>query len=606
MTTMGFNNELIRSLGMTLVHSLWEGLLVLVLVLFAISLAGKSNARCRYVILVAGHLILLAGFIGTWLILYHRNLLSVQTVDHSVASNSQIPLLVNAFSRVPDMAGFSSTVHQFLEPLYPVLALGWMLGFLIMVARMTGGIYLSYRIIRKEVYLPDPYLLEVFEKARAKLLMPAIFQLRLSTRKISPMVIGFLKPCVIVPAAILSGLNNEQVEAILVHELAHIRRFDHVLIIIQAVVTQILFFHPIAWYLSAEINRERENCCDDLVMNSFPNPINYIKALTMIQELNAHGPIPANAITGRSKHLLSRVKRLLKPETKHAPAFRFTVVFLLLITLGITAITIATAGNVGKKTNTAGLLSVVTEKKQAARDTVKSKTDQMEFIKKEYGDQEDHKKKNEITDANRKRQKAQREVERAQEQLEKARHEFEQAREKLKSQDLASMNDDIRRALEDARMQQFRLEHDGAYQEYLNKLHDELGRKHEELQRYAEHFRQADWERIKQEWQRSGEEMKKVMEDFYRSRKDDMPFFHDPHPFFNALPVPPFNPQDIQPVPDIPPVPDLILPVPPNMDEISPEQEHQLEQIQKDQERNDEEKADRLHLKLREAENSKE
>ena len=152
--------------------------------------------------------------------------------------------------------------------------------------------------------------------------MPASLNLRMSARQISPMVIGLIKPFVIIPAAILSGLNTEQVEAIFVHELAHIRRYDHVMMIIQAIITQILFFHPAAWFFSAEINRERENCCDDFVMKTFPNPINYIKALTMIQELNRDGQVPANALLGRSKRLLGRVKRLLKTEKRHAPVFQ--------------------------------------------------------------------------------------------------------------------------------------------------------------------------------------------------------------------------------------------------------------------------------------------
>jgi beta-lactamase regulating signal transducer with metallopeptidase domain len=566
---MEFNNEIVRSLGMTLVHSLWEGMAILILILFTTSLAGKSNARLRYTLLVSGHLLMLAVFFITWYTLYHRNILSLQMARLSHLSDQAAGQFAASVPFRMNTAGLFSTVHHFLEPFYPALAMGWILGFAILFLRMTGGFYLSYQIIRKDVFLPDLSMQVLFEKAAYKLGMRGT--LRLTTRKISPMVIGIMKPCVIMPVAVLSGLSSGQVEAIFVHELAHIRRFDHVVMIIQTVATQILFFHPVAWYLSNEINRERENCCDDIVMNTFSDPINYIKALTMIQELNVGGHVPANALMGRSKKLLNRVKRLLKTETKNAPTFRLAIVFLMLITLGITVITLASAGNSVDKIIVAGMFSGRTARNEAVHDTTKNRKDKLPLVKKGSVDREDEKKKKEYAEATAKLEKAKQEVEKAHRELEKALRELEQAREKVQAGDMASVNDEIRRAMEEARLQQFKMERDVELQDYMRNLQEEMIRVKKEVQEHMANFRQEDWKHFQEEWQKSG--------------------------------IAPFPPC----IPPVPPfMPETAIPEPPEMDAVPPVLDPQQESLQPDQELNEKQNAERLELKLREAEKESE
>jgi bla regulator protein blaR1 len=564
---MEFNNELIRSLGMTLIHSLWEGLAVLFLILSATSLAGKVNAKLRYALLVSGLMLLLAGFFATWYLVYHKNIHAVQIVRYASVMDHTAMHAPESASWVLSPSGLTSLIHQFLEPYCPLLALGWILGFVFMFLRMTGGLYLSYKIIR-EAFQPDPSMLVMFENAKNKLGISAMPKFRLTCRKISPMVIGILKPCVIMPVAILSGLTTGQVEAILVHELAHIRRFDHVVMILQTVATQILFFHPVAWYLSREINRERENCCDDIVMNTFSDPINYIKALTMIQELNVGGPVLTNALTGTSKTLLSRVKRLLKPDTKHTPTFRLAVVFLLMITLGLAAIAIANTGNKGDKPFIAGLFYGRTAKSQTVRDTLKNKTVHLELAKKGSEDQVDEKKKKELEEAGQKLEKARQELEKANRELERAWQQVEQAKEKLRNEDFASINDDIRRAMDKEHMRQYKMEQDVELREHLKNLNEEMSRVQKEIQMHMQQFSKKDWDHWRQEWQKLG-------------------------------PFPPC-------IPPVPPIPEVDIPSLPDMDVLSPDQKHQLELLQPDYLQKEKEKAESLELKLREVENSEE
>jgi len=500
---------------------------------------------------------------------------------------SHVHGLVNATPIALRTAGYTSTLHQFLEPVYPALAIGWTMGFIFMMIRMAGGFYLSYHIARKDIFLPDPLLVAIFEKAKAKLRMPSALKLKMSSRQISPMVIGFIKPCVIVPLSILSGLNPEQVEAILVHELAHIRRYDHVVMIIQSVVTQILFFHPVAWYLSSEINRERENCCDDLVIKTFPNPINYIKALTMIQELNMDGQVPANALMGRSKRLLGRVKRLLKIETRHTPAFRMAGIFLLFITLGIVAITIASAGNAITKKSLGMIFTGKPEKPVVVTDTIKTKKQEKVIVKEESTNKEDIKKQKELEEASRKLEKAHKELEKARLEMEKAREEFARAGGRLRSNDLADLSRESQRPMIHERMREFNLSHEKAsdVQRRVMELQRRNREDHMRLQEEAmrERMRQVrpeEWKHNMKEWENANKEMIEARKEFYKVWKDSDKIWVHPHIIMNIPPVAPIPPDvpspDINmeiPEPDIAAPPEPVVPL-----ELMKEQQEQHEQ----------------------------
>jgi beta-lactamase regulating signal transducer with metallopeptidase domain len=613
MAIMEINNELIRSLGMALVHSLWEGLVILVLILFFLSLAGRSNARLRYWLLVSGQFLLLTAFIATWYITYHHNM--AMAIKPFTRVYSHVDGLVSAASIAITTAGYTATLNQFLEPLYPALAVGWTMGFIFMVIRMAGGFYLSYNILRKDVFLPGPSMMDLFESAKSRMKITARLNLRMSTRQLSPMVIGIIKPCVIVPASILSGLNTEQVEAILVHELAHIRRYDHVVMIMQAFITQILFFHPVAWYLSSEISRERENCCDDLVIKAFPNPINYIKALTMIQELNVDGQVPANALMGRSKRLLGRVKRLLKTEKKHVPVFRITTIFLLLVMLGVATITIVSAGNSETRKSFEKFFKVKPEKLILAADTIKTKKHEKTAVNTGIQDAEDSKKQKEMDEAARNLEKAQLELQKAQMELQRAREDFMRAGGQMRSHDLAGLSEEhAKRFMSEDDMREFKLQHEKEFDEQRRAM---------ELQRreMAEHmrlsqdvmrermrqFKPEEWEQHMKEWENASRELNEKGKEFYKARKDsnDM-YMKRRHSYMEDYPEapmpPPMPPADI----DAPDMPDIESPVAPESPDIEnldqPEPVAPSELLNNDEGREDKDNSAPLDTKLMELE----
>ncbi|MBN1791508.1 MAG: hypothetical protein JW830_13485 [Bacteroidales bacterium] len=527
---MEFSNEIIRSLGMTLVHSLWQGAIISVIILSLLSLIGKSNARLRYVVLFSGLMLLLTGFIVTLILVYqHSNLLI------NWKNSSQQPLLPPEYTFNPlwtlTPGRLAEWLFSSLEPVYPALALGWLVGFLFVGIRITGGTLLARVNLRKNLMDPEVTMQNNFDRIQNLLKLPVVVKLRITTRTISPMVIGLFKPMVIIPVAAISGLSASQIEAVLFHELAHIRRFDHFLIILQAIAEQVLFFNPTAWFLLHEINLERENCCDDFVVKTNNNTINYIKALTMIQEMNLQTNLPANAITGKSNHLLARVRRLVKPELKHSPAFRLAVIFLFFATVGVSAMTLMVSRKPGelfsdknKSGNTLiisdfqpdsngkvvmnGTISKVSgenrdgDKKKMKivflNDTIKEMTiNGKEITKEEMKNYEE-----EIRKIRQEMEASQKELEKAHQELEEAQKELQLARQQNNQEQLNKLwqNEEFR--------------------EQMKKVQEEAGRASDEARKAMEEMwkeRQEYWQQHQTEFQ---EQMKMAQEAMRISRED--------------------------------------------------------------------------------------
>jgi HEAT repeat protein len=132
-----------------------------------------------------------------------------------------------------------------------------------------------------------------------------------------PAVIGALRPVLLVPASALTGLTPQQLEVLLAHELAHIRRHDYLVNLVQSVVETILFYHPAVWWVSGRVRAEREHCCDDLAVALCGDRNLYVGALVGLEELRG-APVLAAAASGGS--LLERVRRLVAPDLPHAGA----------------------------------------------------------------------------------------------------------------------------------------------------------------------------------------------------------------------------------------------------------------------------------------------
>jgi hypothetical protein len=150
-----------------------------------------------------------------------------------------------------------------------------------------------------------------------------------------PMVIGALKPVILMPIGLLTALSTEEVEAILVHELAHIKRRDYLVNLLQSLMEIVFFFNPAVLWISQLIKAERENCCDDMVLSQRSNKVSYIRALISCEEYQAAVPAYAMSFAGDKATLMSRVKRMVSNRNHTLNLFEKTVLAVCLVVSGL-------------------------------------------------------------------------------------------------------------------------------------------------------------------------------------------------------------------------------------------------------------------------------
>ncbi|MDP7017342.1 MAG: M56 family metallopeptidase, partial [Pirellulaceae bacterium] len=209
-----------------------------------------------------------------------------------------------------------STQYWFHEAA-PFVVVGYLSGVLLLLGKLALGIHGGWNLRRRAELAGDAQLLSAVAN-RAKTLKMRFAPTVLYSRDVMvPTVVGILRPAILLPFSLATGLTAEQVEAVLTHELVHIRRYDHLINLMQRVVEALFFFHPAVWWLSRRIRIERENCCDDIVVALGYEPAAYAESLIKIAEqsnprtrhaLHAGASLTA---TGRISQLGGRVRRLL-------------------------------------------------------------------------------------------------------------------------------------------------------------------------------------------------------------------------------------------------------------------------------------------------------
>ena len=213
-----------------------------------------------------------------------------------------------------------------LRPALPWIVAAWLVGVVLLSLRLVGG-WLRLRRLGTRGASPAPdWLVAISRDLAARMRVPRPVRLALSARIGVPSVAGWLKPVVLFPVGALTGLTPAQIEAILAHEFAHIRRHDVLVNAVQTVVETLLFYHPAVWWLSRRIREQRERCCDDLAVALCGDARVYAGALLGLETLR--GPRPAFAVAADGGSLLGRVRRLFQPDDSEAEMFpRWTAGF---------------------------------------------------------------------------------------------------------------------------------------------------------------------------------------------------------------------------------------------------------------------------------------
>jgi GWxTD domain-containing protein len=293
-----------EALGWTLIHLLWEGAIIAI-ALEAVLLSVRSP-RIRY---VAGCIALLAMLAGFAVTLIHF------LPGRGSGAGTLIKMTLPPWVPRNGVNGGDNRFPYFAT-LVPWLAPMWIIGVFISYLRYAAGWLSLYRMRRRGICsAPDSWQRSVSRlAAELKISRPVVLLESVLTD--TPVVLGHLRPVILAPLGFLAGLPPDHVEAILLHELAHIRRSDYLVNVCQRLIEGLLFYHPAVWWISHVIRAERENCCDDIAVDLRGGAHDYAVALTTLEQNRLEQQWPARepriAATGGS--LMKRINRLLYPK----------------------------------------------------------------------------------------------------------------------------------------------------------------------------------------------------------------------------------------------------------------------------------------------------
>jgi bla regulator protein blaR1 len=305
----------INAICWTLIHSLWIGLVIALLSGLVITITRKSSATFRYNLL-CGILML---FTLSVCITFYLEMWTPATVQGPFHVGQFIlapdnHIMIIPATTAPHLSLFSRMV-VLLNEYANIIFLVWLLLFVLKSLKMAGGLLYIQRIRNYKVH-------EVSEEFKHKIEMfSSQIGIRQTVRLVQselvkvPVAVGWLKPVILLPMGILLQLSPEQLESILWHELAHIRRRDYLVNILQGLVETVFFFNPGLLWLSSLIRAEREACCDDMVLNRTNRKANYLEALLAFGNEDNSG-MPLAMSIGSGNQLRDRLKRMIDKENK--------------------------------------------------------------------------------------------------------------------------------------------------------------------------------------------------------------------------------------------------------------------------------------------------
>ena len=325
--------------GWTLIHFVWQGGLLAVATAVGLRLCRRRSAATRYAVACIGLTAMLAAPAVTAAVLWEPAsvTLPAETGGPAVSgdaihSSSVQPARDGSARSANGAAGIRLELDRWL----PYVVWTWIAGVVLLMARFAGGSWRVHRLhVASRAEAVSPWQ-AAGERLAGRLRLDVAFKVVESGLVDTPSVIGFLRPVILLPVAILSNLSPGQVEALLAHELAHIRRRDYAVNLVQTAAETLLFFHPAVWWVSSRIREEREHCCDDVAVEVCGEPTAYAAALAELASWRSREI--ALSVGAAGGPLLARVRRLVGAPEEDEPRSASGLALLaigLMLTAGV-------------------------------------------------------------------------------------------------------------------------------------------------------------------------------------------------------------------------------------------------------------------------------
>ncbi|MEO0581308.1 MAG: M56 family metallopeptidase, partial [Bacteroidota bacterium] len=324
---------IVSALGWTIFHSLWLGGLMAMIWALGKKFMSDHTSSHRYLTLVGLLGFFLSVHIGIFWIHYQdAQQIHASSTLFSPFSLTSVSLLSEA-NPDPSFTIWEAYFTQ-IEGWFPYLAILYIIGLLLSSLRLVRGYYQVHHL-RTKSQLPssDEIQLQI-RHLSLRLGISQTAQLKIHPLVQEPMTIGFWKPIILFPVGLLSGLTPAQLESILLHELAHIKRADFLINQLQVFIEVLFFYHPAVWWISREIQLEREKCCDDIVRRVAGDPWVYAQTLTQLERFRQSlNPIFTMQATGKPSQLGIRIRRLFDPVPQKRVPMRGILAILVVVGL---------------------------------------------------------------------------------------------------------------------------------------------------------------------------------------------------------------------------------------------------------------------------------
>ncbi len=352
-------HDVVEAFGWMILHSLWQGALISVILGLMMILTRRFSAKSRYFIAIVAMLFMPVVSIYTFF-RYYTPAKSVETVGMQAVNNDPaitsgkmqiVKKQVAVTTQPADETGFIDRMRSYSKYFYqhiPLIVTLWLLGMLVFALKFLGGLAYTQRLKHYRVQPVSDEWQQTFSRLAEMLNLKKAARILQSTLVKVPMVVGYFKPVVLIPVSAFTGLSPEQLETVILHEMAHIVRKDYLINILQSVAEIIFFYHPAIWWMSKMVRAEREHCCDDIAIEKSGDSVGFAKALANIQEQMYYNEKLAVAISGSSKNLIKRIQRLLnQPNMKTnftegftASCIIFTGILIMMLNTGSARFTV--------------------------------------------------------------------------------------------------------------------------------------------------------------------------------------------------------------------------------------------------------------------------
>lgn len=323
-------NAFIKAAGWSILHALWQGAVIYIILLTILMFGSGMKAKTRYTFSYLALSIMLCWFLQTF---FSEFMFRIQQ-----QRNADLDMAIAAFSNSPlEILTLSSSLLEKAERNFPMIVFLYAAGLMVQSAFLLFG-YHRIRQLKSTGLSELPSALQNnFTVLMTKLGLKRPVRFRLSSKVNVPLIIGYFKPLVLLPLSVLSHLDQKQLEAVIIHELAHIRRNDYLLNLLKITIETILFFNPFVWLCSNVVETEREYACDDLVLQLTGEPLIYAHTLMKLEHLKLEHNLFTLAITGKKFHLLNRIRRMtgLKTNTLNFKTQFLTILFISSVLLSV-------------------------------------------------------------------------------------------------------------------------------------------------------------------------------------------------------------------------------------------------------------------------------